>query len=996
MRTRRSQLHPHAAPIPSRARFVAFAGLALVFLVGMNNCGPNNHEPPGSQQFTSPQTNPIALSPDGTLLFVANTTSNTVSIIQTAAPGTALNVEVGIEPVSLAVKPDGSELWVSNHVSDSVSVIDASPASPNYGTVIQTVQDIDSNGVTQFDEPAGIAFASNSKAYVALSSRNDIAIVDATDYSVSGRIHITAQDPRAIAVRNGRLYVTAFESGNQTELTLCPEDPKGPSGSQCTLDTDDIVTFVVTSPNIPGENVEIIKDPDTPDRDLFVFNTSNESSFDVVSTVSTLLYGVAVDSNDRVFVAATDALNDVNRLMGENLIDMDNRMFLNQVVRVDCGGGSCGSPTALDLEPLPPTPPPAGTQLATPYGIAISDDDSTIVGTAMGTSRIFTQDPNSGAVLDILDLDAGVPADAGQQIPKGVALASNGGTGAPETAYVLNTLENTVSIVDVSNPSNLVHVQKISVGKDPTPDSVRRGRIAFANAFASESGTFSCESCHPDSHTDQLLWRIGGACFFGACSGDDEVRSTMPVKGLANTLPLHWDGTLGDPFDNTDNGAFGPSNPQPANCTGGQDCFLQLVGASLSGVMCNQTGGCAVGPSGDPGLLTTAERDDMATFLQHTVYPPARERRLDDAVTNSAIDGFEDFFVDNSGGLFSGDAGDALGVTTCADMDSGCHALPLGVDHSSSTLAGFDAPTMRGMTDRFIQFSIGFSMAEEVMDFASTSQTINILGFNLSYPGPDPGFAYDFADGYEEHAVFQTAFVVFDPVYGSGPTDMFQMFEEASTGHSGALARQVQVNQDTTTGGNLNGTDDILDALETADANGSVNLRGVGVRNGGLLVLSYRAGSALYMNKDDTVQLSQADLYNEAQAGTLNMMFTAALSKNFGHDDYRQPLVNITTIGDGNGTNPDIPLLPGDNPIDLLAIDVRGDATVFVDGVPVSATITCTGGSFTPYCDSGQVEIDLAAIPSPNGLHLLQVQNPQAGLSVELPICVGSIGQCQN
>src|SRR5690606_13457816 len=132
------------------------------------------------------------------------------------------------------------------------------PASPSYLSVIHTIQDVDSSGVSLFDEPVGIAFASNAKAYVALSSRNDVAIVDANAYRVTGRIRITAQEPRARAVRDGKLYVAAFESSNQTELSVCPGVAPGPSGAQCTLDTNDIVNFVVTSPNIPGEPVEIV------------------------------------------------------------------------------------------------------------------------------------------------------------------------------------------------------------------------------------------------------------------------------------------------------------------------------------------------------------------------------------------------------------------------------------------------------------------------------------------------------------------------------------------------------------------------------------------------------------------------------------------------------------------------------------------------------------------------------------------------------------------
>jgi hypothetical protein len=107
------------------------------------------------------------------------------------------------------VRPDGNQPG-QNHVSDSVSV-DTDPASTALYTAIETVQQVDANGVTAFDELAGIAFASNQKAQ--RRSRR------ATDHDRRRQLRrdrtppITAQDLRAIAVRDGCLYVTAFESG---------------------------------------------------------------------------------------------------------------------------------------------------------------------------------------------------------------------------------------------------------------------------------------------------------------------------------------------------------------------------------------------------------------------------------------------------------------------------------------------------------------------------------------------------------------------------------------------------------------------------------------------------------------------------------------------------------------------------------------------------------------------------------------------------------------
>jgi hypothetical protein len=89
-----------------------------------------------------------------------------------------------------------------------------------------------------------------------------------------------------------------------------------------------------------------------------------------VTGVGTLLYGVAVNSTGRAFVSLTDARNQVNGNEGKNLIDLDNRMFLNQLAAVSCTTGGCCSISKFNLEPLPPSDPAPGFELATPYGIA--------------------------------------------------------------------------------------------------------------------------------------------------------------------------------------------------------------------------------------------------------------------------------------------------------------------------------------------------------------------------------------------------------------------------------------------------------------------------------------------------------------------------------------------------------------------------------------------------------------------------------------------------
>ena len=129
----------------------------------------------GHPSLMSPHSNPLALHKSR--LFVANTPADTVDIINTKTGKIVKRISVGIDPVSVCIRPDGNEVWAFNHVSDSISIIDNNNEnSSTYLHVIDTVQELDiETKATNFDEPIGIAFANNKKAYVALSSENKIA-----------------------------------------------------------------------------------------------------------------------------------------------------------------------------------------------------------------------------------------------------------------------------------------------------------------------------------------------------------------------------------------------------------------------------------------------------------------------------------------------------------------------------------------------------------------------------------------------------------------------------------------------------------------------------------------------------------------------------------------------------------------------------------------------------------------------------------------------------
>ena len=215
-----------------------------------------------------------------------------------------------------------------------------------------------------------------------------------------------------------------------------------------------------------GYVADIVRHPGIPDRDLYVFDTATDELVEVVDTLGTLLYGVAADSRGRVFIAQTEARNDANGKAGtegHGMAELENRAFLNRITRVACAGG-CGAPAFFELEPVPPADPPRDEALATPFGIAVSGDDSTLVVTAAASSRVFTVDADTGAVLGRADVGA---------IPRGVALESTA-AGAPARAWVLNALENSVSAVDLSDPSAPA-VEATVVLDDPSDPDLKRG-----------------------------------------------------------------------------------------------------------------------------------------------------------------------------------------------------------------------------------------------------------------------------------------------------------------------------------------------------------------------------------------------------------------------------------------------------------------------------------------------------------------------------------------
>ncbi|RMF98191.1 MAG: DUF4382 domain-containing protein [Candidatus Schekmanbacteria bacterium] len=148
----------------------------------------------------------LVASPDGTRIFVANSRSDSVSVIDTNSNRVLqhINLESGSGPEEISILPDGSKLYIVNYKSNSVSVVNARSFQ-----LLRTIPvgvspialDIDSRG---------------RRVYVANSRSNDVSVIDAlTDSIIASSIPVDSY-PRDIIVdqNNGNVYVACYNSNN--------------------------------------------------------------------------------------------------------------------------------------------------------------------------------------------------------------------------------------------------------------------------------------------------------------------------------------------------------------------------------------------------------------------------------------------------------------------------------------------------------------------------------------------------------------------------------------------------------------------------------------------------------------------------------------------------------------------------------------------------------------------------------------------------------------
>jgi YVTN family beta-propeller protein len=737
--------------------------------------------------FESGPVRPLALSPDGTTLFVCNIPDARLELFAVTAQGLVHSgsVPVGLEPVAVAARTNG-EVWVVNHLSDSVSIVDVATQR-----VMRTL--------LVGDEPSDIVFAgaAHDRAFVSAAhrgqnrpgdpqlldggvGRSDVWVFDANNLGAAlggtplALLNLFGDTPRALAVTpdGATVYAAVFQSGNQTTTLPVGQIPQigpfptvpAPPPAPGQLATPDVGTIM------HEENGTLWRDAaggiwnnkvpfSLPDHDVFVLdaNATPPAQVSVYDHVGTILYNMAVNPvSGVVYVSNTDA-NNMDRFEGFGTPNLRGELHKARISILSGGATVLTRHLNKHIDYAPAVADASVNQasLGIPTDLAVSADGATLYLAAFGSQSLAIID-TAALALDPNDPNAYQP-NAANHVP-----LSAGGPGgvvidaANHVLYVYTRFDDGLSVVD---PAAKVETSHLTV-HSPEPAAITVGRrFLYDTQFSSSNGEAACGVCHVFGDFDSLAWDLGapppdGALVennnpfvkvsspTGPAVADDTgltnvdfhplkgPMTTQTLRGMVHDGPMHWRG---------DRSGGGFSNRIPnwdgdPNALDTHQAFAKFNPAFVTLL----------------GRASQLAPSDMAAFTEFILklqQPPNPIRNLDNSLTSSQLNGFT---------LFVGAPFDAANKNC-----NGCHTLNPsvgafgtgGLSSFSAESQHFKVPHLRnqyqkvGMFGRNAMGSVaghGSPTTDQVRGFGflhdgSSDSVVSFLqGTFFSFPGGDP------------------------------------------------------------------------------------------------------------------------------------------------------------------------------------------------------------------------------------------------------------------
>jgi len=151
----------------------------------------------------------LALSDDGSRLFVANRESDSISVIDTRKQEAVKEIGVGHAPFALTLTPDQTKLIVANAQSATLSIIDTSS--------LRVVSSPETHKM-----PYGLAATkSGSKVLVANQANGSVSVFDVNSWQARAEIRVGRYPEGLAVIQNGsKAYVANWFSATVSVIDL--------------------------------------------------------------------------------------------------------------------------------------------------------------------------------------------------------------------------------------------------------------------------------------------------------------------------------------------------------------------------------------------------------------------------------------------------------------------------------------------------------------------------------------------------------------------------------------------------------------------------------------------------------------------------------------------------------------------------------------------------------------------------------------------------------
>lgn len=512
--------------------------------------GPTGGVPVGSDPYA------IAITPDGSTAFVANNGSGTVTPVNVPSLSTQTNLclpigscfphDTGTQPEAVAVTPDGSAAYVANSGENSITEI-----TIHNGTAKVASPQI-SSGLFSYPDALAISPDGNT-LWVANYSGGTVVPVSLPGGKVGTPINV-GLDPTALAITPDGRHLLVANSGDGTVTDIAVGTPGAPntfalepaqtgfvSPQALAIAPDGKTAYVTDTSNNVVVPVTIASDtPGSPVSSAGSFPTAV-----VVSPDNTKLYVANRFSDEVAVFSLSGGVPSLSGTFAVNGSPTSLAITPDQAPKASFSitPGTAGSPSSFDAS-ASTTTPPGGTltytwsfgdgssdqttsnpvithTYATPgmYAVKLTVTDAagtstTVVFTGQTVSRNGGPSAATGQTFAVQSPSAGAGAQAIVSGSAGTAtpVALNGGPppsatpgpttgvgGSPSavaidptgtTAYVVDTGSNQVTPVDMATGQAESPAKWISVGSEPDAIAITpNGRYAYVVNGGSTSVT---------------------------------------------------------------------------------------------------------------------------------------------------------------------------------------------------------------------------------------------------------------------------------------------------------------------------------------------------------------------------------------------------------------------------------------------------------------------------------------------------------------------------